>query len=104
MDQSLMTFVDKASDILEQVSSVDPDQVGLNGLIAILTKMGEGVLAASAIALKEGNEFQMARLTGQAEVLTAVLFILQRQADAIDAAELAPDLVDELEQVLGDAV
>jgi len=104
MNQSLMTFVDKAADILEQVSPVDPDQVGLNGLIAILTKMGEGVLTASEMAVLDRNEGQMLRLTGQAEVLTAVLFILQRQADAIDAAELTPDLVDELEQILGDAV
>lgn len=104
MNESLATFIDKASDILEQVTPLDPDQVSLNGTMAIIERMGEGVLAASAIALKEGNEFQMARLTGQAEVLTALLIVLQRQADAIDAAELTPDLVDELEQILGDAV
>ena len=100
----MQAFITKASDILEQVTDDDPDQIGLNAVIAIMQQMARGVLVAAVVALETDDVEQVSRLGGQAEVLTALISILQYQVDARDAAELAPDLVDELEQILGDAV
>ena len=104
MDASREAFITRAADILEQVTDDDPDQIGLNAFIAIMQQMAKGVLLAATIALVEDNMREIDRLTGQAEVLTVLITVLKRQVDARDATELTPDLVDELEQILGDAL
>ena len=97
-------FAQTAIDTMELVGQYDDQQVSLNGLDEILKIMGQGVLEAYDEAEANGDAVAVLLMTGQTQVLNVLLQITRGLLAGLDAEDLAPDLADELEQVLSDAV
>jgi len=97
-------FAQQAIDTLELVGPYDDQQVSLNGLDEVLRIMGQGVLEAYEEAEANGDAVRVLLMTGQTQVLNLLLQVTRGLLAGLDAEDLAPDLADELSEVLREAI